>query len=101
MKPPDHLSAESQALWSEVVPRRGKSPGRLALIEEALLARDRATEARRELDKHGMLSETKTTGAIHINPLLRVERENRQLFARLWDKLGLSWDHEIDGSFMR
>jgi len=96
---PDQLSADSVKLWHEVVPRCGRSAGRLAMIAEALKARDRANEAREAIAEHGLLAVTETTGAIHVNPLLRVERENRQLFARLWDKLRLSWDQRQEGGF--
>ena len=101
-KPPKHLSPESKALWKLVVPRRGKSPERLALIEEALMARDRSAQARKELDAQSLTTKTETTGAIHLNPLLRVERENRQAFTRMWNQLGFDWDYKVDGrGFMK
>ena len=28
------------------------------------------------------------SGALHVHPLVKVERENRALFARLWEQLG-------------
>ena len=43
-----------------------------------------------------MITTTKTTGAVHVHPLLKVEREARQLFLRTWSILGLSFDYEID-----
>jgi len=51
-------------------------------------------------DKDGLTTTTKTTGAIHLHPCLKVERENRALFAKLWHQLGLQWDADLD-SFSR
>jgi hypothetical protein len=94
--PPDGLSERSLTLWHSVVPARAVSPARTAVIEEALRALDRADEARRVLADEGMVSKTESTGALHIHPLTRVERENRQLFARLWDQLGFFFFEGID-----
>lgn len=43
--PPPHLSERAQALWREVVPRRAVSPERLALLQVALEALERADAA--------------------------------------------------------
>jgi hypothetical protein len=45
----------------------------------------------------GMTKITPRSGAIHLHPLLRVERESRQLFARLWGMLSLQWNQQVDG----
>jgi hypothetical protein len=95
-EPPHGLSERSLALWHAVVPARGSSPGRCALIEEALRALDRAEEARTLLAAEGMVTKTETTGAVHLHPLAKVERENRALFARLWCGMGLDWDRDLD-----
>lgn len=94
---PAHLSERSKELWLKIVPKRALSPGRLALLQTALESLDRAEQARLEVDRVGLTTTTKTTGAVHVHPLVKVERENRQLFARLWGELGLVWDHELDG----
>jgi hypothetical protein len=65
--------------------------------EEALSAHDRATEAGRKLKKREFMTETKTMGSLQVNPLIKVERENRQLFARLWPNLSLIRAAEIGG----
>lgn len=93
---PDGLSCRALSLWQAVVPSRAASAGRLAVIEEALRALDRADEARRLVADEGMVSKTESTGALHVHPLLKVERENRQLFARLWEQLGFYLDSNID-----
>ena len=94
--PPVHLSDGSKALWSRLVPVRAKSAGRLAIIETALQARDRADAASKIIATEGMVTKTKKTGAVHLHPLLRVERENRSLFTKLFGQLHLSWDPMLD-----
>ena len=78
---------------------RCRSPERLALLEQALTALDRADQAREQLAKGGVTSTTEKTGTLHVHPLVRIERENRQLFARIWGQLGLAWDADIDGGW--
>jgi hypothetical protein len=34
---------------------------------------------------------------VHINPLVKAEREARETFARLAKMLKLDWDHDVDG----
>jgi phage terminase small subunit len=90
LEPPSHLSERAAVLWRDVVPRRAKSPGRLAVIRAALEALDRADKARIAVDTEGMTTVTKTTGAVHIHPLLKIEREARHQFTTLWSSLGFS-----------
>ncbi len=94
---PIGLSPKSEAIWRQIVPKRGRSIGRLILIEQGLKSLDRANEAAEVLKLEGLTSKTETTGAIHIHPLVKVERESRALFAKIWDQLGLGWDGSIDG----
>ena len=95
--PPEGLSERSTALWASIVPRRATSAGRLALIEEALRALDRADQARRIVDEKGPTFETETTGTVHVRPETRIERENRQMFARIWSSMHLEWSYNEDG----
>lgn len=95
--PPEHLSQCAQVLWREVVPRRTISPERLALLQVALEALDRADAATAVIEREGMVTTTKTTGAVHVHPLVKVERESRQLFLRCWQELALGWSMELDG----
>ncbi|CAK9037499.1 Protein YfjI [Durusdinium trenchii] len=55
-------SPRTQALWRSVVPKRAKTPERLAMIQTALEALDRADTARAEVERTGMTTTTKTTG---------------------------------------
>ena len=95
--PPPHLSARAKQLWAALVPHQSRSPARLALLQTALEALDRANQARLLITRQGLTTVTKTTGAVHLNPLLKVERENRQLFTKIRCELSLEWDREIDG----
>lgn len=89
-EPPAHLSDRAKQLWRQVVPNRARSPERLAVVQAALEALDRADAAREAIEKEGML--LRGGKIAHINPLLRVEKDNRQLFARLWTQLNLHRD---------
>ena len=97
MKPPVHLSIRSKELWSRIVPRRGKSPERLALVQTALEALDRADEAGEVIGKEGLTAKTTTTGVAHAHPLLKIEKDSRQLFVKVWNQLDLGWDWQLDG----
>lgn len=96
-EPPAHLSEKAKALWREVVPRRCRSPERIALLEVALRSLDRADMAAAAIESEGMITKTETTGAVHVHPLVKVERESRQLFARIWGSMSLEWDYHLDG----
>lgn len=95
--PPAHLSEGSQALWREIVPRRAASIERLELLRVALECRDRLEQIKTLLATEGLTKTTPATGAVHINPLLKMESETRRQLANLWTRLGLEWDARIDG----
>jgi hypothetical protein len=85
--PPTHLSPRAKSLWAQLVPSRARSAGRLALLTAALEAMDRAEQARLELAAATLTTTTETTKAVHVHPLVKVEREARQQFAvsgRIW-----------------
>ena len=95
-EPPKHLSAKSKAVWRAIVPRRARSPERLLLVTTALEALDRADQARQTVEAAGLTVTTKRTGAVHLHPLVRVEREARTLFLRCWERLSLAFDFRVD-----
>ena len=92
--PPDDLSERSKQIWVSIIPDRGRSPGRLLMIAEALRALDQADECADIIFKEGLTSKTKTTGAIHIHPLAKIEKEKRALFFKAWKTLHLFWSSE-------
>jgi phage terminase small subunit len=90
-EPPANLSESAQALWRAVV-LTAIPPGRAVLIETALLAHDRARDAAVIIEREGLTTTTGTTGAVHVHPAAKVEREFASLFGRLWQQLGLDRD---------
>ena len=85
IEPPGDLNERLRALWRDVVPRRARSPERLMLLQTALEALDRCDEVRAAIREAGLTTTTKTPGALHLHPLLRVEKEARQQFLAAWD----------------
>ena len=93
---PAGLSDRTAELWRSVVPRRARSPERLALLEVALRALDRADQAAEILGREGLTTTTGKTGVVHAHPLIKVEREARALFISAWNALKLTWA-DLDG----
>lgn len=94
---PSHLSERSAALWQSVIPSRARSAERRALIIVALDALDLADECLVLVRKEGMTTVTKRTGAVHVHPLMKVEKEQRSLFVKVWGQLNFGWNQTIDG----
>ena len=91
---PEHLSERARELWAQLAGGKVKGPGPLALFQAALEAMDRADGAREAIAQEGLTVTTKTTGAVHVHPLVKVESDARRQFAQLWKDLGLdtySW----------
>ena len=84
---PDHLSAESVRLFESVTSDYELEPWHIGILTEALQSRDRAEQARRQLDADGLTVEGRFGPRPH--PLLSVERDHRATFARLLKSLGL------------
>ena len=90
-EPPGHLSERSRRLWLEVVPTRVRSAARLAQFQTALEALDRADQTSARIGGDLTIT-TPRSGCEHLNPLLKVEKENRQLFIKIMAQLGLHRD---------
>lgn len=84
---PDHLSAESRRLFASVTTDYELEPWHVSVLTEALQSRDRAEQARRQLDTEGLTVEGRFGPRPH--PLLATERDHRAAFARLIKQLGL------------
>ena len=97
---PTHLSERAAALWRELGPWRADTLGRRTLFQAALEALDRAEQARELIETAGLVSATKTTGALHIHPAVKVEREARAQFAAIWTQLGLTQRHDSLNSIL-
>jgi P27 family predicted phage terminase small subunit len=90
-EPPDYLSEAARELWRKVVTSE-MSDGKLALLQIALEAFDRAGEASALLRTEGLTMQTATSGAVHVHPAVKIERDNRALFVRVWTVLGFAKD---------
>ena len=86
---PHHLSPRGRQLWGEVGPTAAKTAGRQALLQAALECLDTADAARRLVEAEGLIVKTERSGVAHVHPGVRVEREARGQFARIWKELGL------------
>lgn len=87
---PHHLSDASAALWRRVVDRYviGAAEG-LPLLENALTALDRARQAREDIAANGIRWTNQDSGAVHVNPAVRVERDALKEFRITWAQLEL------------
>lgn len=96
-RPPEHLSAPARKFWAAVVPLYVNSPGRLALLQVALEAQDRARACREEIG-NDLTVVSARSGLSQPHPLLRVEAEAVRLFVGLLKQLGLD-SREYDDEF--
>lgn len=95
---PAGLSAKAQQLWLATVPSRARSAERQVMIEQALIELDRADLLRAKLDATGGLIVTsKRSKLVRPNPILALEQRSRATFTRLWFRLSLDWNGQIDG----
>ena|SRR5579884_1665970 len=99
--PPAHLSVRAQKIWNGVV-RRCSSTERQVMLQTALEALDRGDEAAALIRQDGIVSKTPSTGATHVHPAVKIERDSRAQFARLWSELGLTGKAKLStlGSFL-
>ena len=87
-RPPDHLSAESQTWWRQIVLDFDFEAHHLKLLQVTCEAWDRAQQARRIVDDEGAII-TDRFGQKKPHPATFVERDNRALFARMLRELSL------------
>jgi phage terminase small subunit len=88
---PEGLSERVQALWTEITETWDMERHHLVLLEEALRALDRITEARTEIKKHGIVVKTKS-GYSRANPALQVERDAGNRFLATWKAIGFDME---------
>ena len=98
--PPAHLSERSKQLWLDLVPRQAKKAERLTLLRVALELLDRADRAGATVAREGLTTTTKRSGAVHVHPLVKVEREARQQFVKVWLALGFQHDESADPDWL-
>jgi phage terminase small subunit len=88
--PPEHLSARAKSLWAVLGPEHARTAGRQLLLQAGLEALDRSDEARNLITRDGLVAITETTGAVHVHPCARVEREARAQLCRIFSLLGIA-----------
>ena len=88
LKPPKHLAAATRRWWLHVVSSYELETHHVSLLTLAGEALDRADQARRALEKHG-LTFTDRWDAPHSRPEVAIERDSRLAFARLLRELAL------------
>ncbi len=87
---PSHLSRTSQALWdAAMTANKCWSPARHEALAQTLAALDRANQAKGIVDAQGLTVTTESTGAVHLHPAAKCEREFRQQAMRGLEQLGL------------
>jgi hypothetical protein len=79
---------------------RSRSAGRLALLEQCLRALDRADHLRGLMATQELVVTTKSTGAQHMNPLVRAADEALATATRLARLLDLHWNASRDGELV-
>lgn len=89
-KAPRHLSAEAKRVWRRVMEEYAidDAAGRL-ILEQALESLDRLREAQALLQRDGLIITTPATGAKHLHPAARVEKEARAALLTAWKALNL------------
>ncbi len=98
---PTHLSDVSKAVWRSVVPERIRSPEKRFALVVALEARDELSRIHSELITADLVSTTKRSGALHINPLIPHAARLRKDFFKSWAALGLNHNGPIDSPNMQ
>jgi hypothetical protein len=87
---PEFLSDESRRLWSQIITKPA-SAGRLELLTQALLCRDRLATLREAI-------KTEPTSNLAVPVYLyKIENDLRRELTRMYVGLGLQWDIHIDG----
>jgi hypothetical protein len=97
IEPPPGLSERSLRVWTAEAGARTQGAGRLLLLEECLKHLDQADKLAAVIAVEGSTTTTKTTGTVHLHPLLKLEQAHRAQFAKLAKVLSLEWETGVDG----
>ncbi len=88
MRAPRHLSTPSRTWWESVVSSYELEPHHIRLLTHAAESWDRAAEARKLVDKEGIVILDRF-GQQKEHPATRIERDSRLTFAKLLRELAL------------
>lgn len=89
---PDHLSDRASAIWDQIVANYVVEIEGLPLLETALTQYDRAAQARNEIEASGLSWTNPDSGAVHVNPAAKVERDASKAFRLAWKALDLDFE---------
>jgi hypothetical protein len=89
IKIPKHLSGAMKIFFKQAYESYYFEPHHLHLLTLACECKDRATEARKAIEKHGLTYLDKYN-QIKMRPECQIERDNKILFTRLIRELNLS-----------
>jgi len=89
IKIPKHLSADSRKWFKTVIDTYELDPHHVHVLTLAAESLDRANEARKRIDEHGMVYQDKA-GQPKARPEVIIERDCKDLFRRLLRELNLS-----------
>lgn len=95
--PPAHISAEAGAWWRDVVRDYDLEPHHLRLLQAACECWDRAQVARQAVAADGITFRD-SSGNLKAHPAVAIERDARNLFARLVRELDLDAEGPADRS---
>jgi len=90
---PKYLSENSKEIWAEYADKIVKSPAGKAMLQTGLEALDRAEEARKIIEKEGMITKTGKSGVSHAHPAVRIEKDSRSLALKVFKALNIHMDH--------
>jgi hypothetical protein len=93
---PEGLSERSARVW-RAERGRTKSVGRQELLLQCLRHLDKADALAAIVEAEGRTVTTKTTGAVHVHPLVAVEARHRDAFRKMAGMLDLAWRAGEDG----
>lgn len=90
-KAPRHLTARSRTWWESVVSTYALEDHHVRLLTLAAESWDRAQEARKMVDKEGIVVQDRF-GQPKAHPAVAIERDSRLMFAKMLRELALDVD---------
>ena len=58
---------------------------------------DRADQAAAILNREGLITGSTSGKMAHVHPAVRIEKDARAEFRRIWGQLSLDWNYQVDG----
>lgn len=94
LKTPKDLKGEAAEFYRRIASSYDLTDAGLSLLTVSAFTLQRWVEARRHIDKNGLLQQT--ASMVRLNPLAKVEHDCRLSFCRLLKEMNL--DHEYEGT---